>query len=131
MVQESTTYKYISEMGILVGRIFSGALTVTSSLFIAAGVLLAGLLFVRRVAKIALNLSISKPERFVGRIRLGGMGSGPLTTAGNLLFAGDTSGHILTIDSTTALAHWNQVRRHLKFGRDILRVKSPSSEPGN
>ena len=68
MVQESTTYKYISEMGILVGRIFSGALTVTSNLLIAAGVLLAGLLFVRRVAKIALDLSISKRERFVGRM---------------------------------------------------------------
>jgi acido-empty-quinoprotein group A len=38
---------------------------------------------------------------------LGGMGSGLLTTAGNLLFAGDTSGHILAIDSTTGKTLWH------------------------
>jgi hypothetical protein len=38
-----------------VGCVFSGALTVTSSLLIAAGVLLAGLLFGRRVAEFALH----------------------------------------------------------------------------
>jgi alcohol dehydrogenase (cytochrome c) len=35
------------------------------------------------------------------------MGSGLLTTAGNLLFAGDTSGHILAIDSTTGKTLWH------------------------
>jgi hypothetical protein len=39
-----------------VGCVFSGALTVTSSLLIAAGALFAGLLFGRRVAEIALDL---------------------------------------------------------------------------
>jgi hypothetical protein len=39
-----------------VGCVFSGALTVASSLFIAAGVFLVGLLFGRRVATIALDL---------------------------------------------------------------------------
>ncbi len=38
---------------------------------------------------------------------LGGMGSGLLTTAGNLLFAGDTSRHILAIDSTTGKTLWH------------------------
>ncbi len=38
---------------------------------------------------------------------LGGMGSGLLTTAGNLLFAGDFSGHILAIDSTTGKTLWH------------------------
>jgi alcohol dehydrogenase (cytochrome c) len=38
---------------------------------------------------------------------LGGMGSGLLTTAGNLLFAGDTSGHILGIDATTGKTLWH------------------------
>jgi hypothetical protein len=38
-----------------VGCVFSGALTVTSSLLIAAGVFLAGLLFGRRVAEFALD----------------------------------------------------------------------------
>jgi acido-empty-quinoprotein group A len=38
---------------------------------------------------------------------LGGMGSGLLTTAGNLLFAGDTSGHILAINSTTGKTLWH------------------------
>ena len=35
------------------------------------------------------------------------MGSGLLTTAGNLLFAGDTSGHILAIDSATGKTLWH------------------------
>ncbi|HET7106711.1 MAG TPA: hypothetical protein VFI38_07865 [Candidatus Acidoferrum sp.] len=38
-----------------VGCVFSGALTVASSLLIAAGVFLIGLLFGRRVAEIALT----------------------------------------------------------------------------
>ena len=38
-----------------VGCVLSGALTVTSSLLIAAGVFLAGLLFGRRVAEFALD----------------------------------------------------------------------------
>jgi hypothetical protein len=38
-----------------VGCVFSGALTITSSLLIAAGVFLAGLLFGRRVAEFALD----------------------------------------------------------------------------
>jgi hypothetical protein len=39
-----------------VGCVFSGALTVASSLLIAAGVFLVGILFGRRVAEIALDL---------------------------------------------------------------------------
>lgn len=46
-----------------------------------------------------------------GQIRwthdLGGPGSGLLTTAGNLLFAGDTSGHILAIDAATGKTLWH------------------------
>jgi len=38
---------------------------------------------------------------------LGGMGSGLLTTAGNLLFAGDFSRHILAIDATTGKTLWH------------------------
>jgi alcohol dehydrogenase (cytochrome c) len=38
---------------------------------------------------------------------LGGMGSGLLTTAGNLFFAGDASGHVLPIDSTTGKTLWH------------------------
>jgi hypothetical protein len=39
-----------------VGCVFSGALTVTHSLLIAAGVLLAGLFFGRRIAEIVVTL---------------------------------------------------------------------------
>ena len=36
------------------------------------------------------------------------MGSGAvLTTAGNLLFAGDNSGHVLAMDSTTGKTLWH------------------------
>ncbi len=38
---------------------------------------------------------------------LGGMGSGLLTTAGNLLFAGDFSGHILAIRRQTVRGCWS------------------------
>jgi alcohol dehydrogenase (cytochrome c) len=35
------------------------------------------------------------------------MGTGLLTTAGNLLFAGDTSGHILAMDDRTGKTLWH------------------------
>ena len=38
---------------------------------------------------------------------LGGMGSGLLTTSGNLLFAGDNSGHILAMDAATGKTLWH------------------------
>jgi PQQ-dependent dehydrogenase (methanol/ethanol family) len=38
---------------------------------------------------------------------VGGMGAGLLTTAGNLLFAGDNSGHVLALDSTTGKTLWH------------------------
>lgn len=38
---------------------------------------------------------------------LGAMGTGLLTTEGNLLFAGDASGHILAMDSTTGKTLWH------------------------
>jgi acido-empty-quinoprotein group A len=55
--------------------------------------------------------TIKAIEYKTGEIRwthdLGGMGSGLLTTAGNLLFAGDNSGHLLAIDSTTGKTLWH------------------------
>lgn len=46
-----------------------------------------------------------------GQIRwthdLGSMGAGLLTTAGKLLFAGDSSGHILALDSVTGKTLWH------------------------
>ncbi len=38
---------------------------------------------------------------------VGGMGTGLLTTAGNLLFAGDNSGHILAMDAKTGKTVWH------------------------
>ena len=38
---------------------------------------------------------------------IGGMGAGLLTTAGNLLFAGDNSGHIMAMDSKTGKTLWH------------------------
>jgi len=38
---------------------------------------------------------------------IGGMGPGLLTTAGNLLFTGDNSGHLLAMDSTTGKTLWH------------------------
>jgi alcohol dehydrogenase (cytochrome c) len=38
---------------------------------------------------------------------VGGAGTGLLTTAGNLLFAGDNSGHVLAMDSTTGKTLWH------------------------
>lgn len=38
---------------------------------------------------------------------LGAMGSGLLTTSGNLLFGGDASGHVLAMDSTTGKTLWH------------------------
>jgi acido-empty-quinoprotein group A len=38
---------------------------------------------------------------------VGSMGTGLLTTAGNLLFAGDSSGHVMALDSTTGKTLWH------------------------
>jgi len=38
---------------------------------------------------------------------VGGMGAGLLTTAGNLLFAGDNSGHVLAMNSATGKTLWH------------------------
>jgi len=38
---------------------------------------------------------------------VGGVGTGLLTTAGNLLFAGDNSGHVLAMDSTSGKTLWH------------------------
>ena len=55
--------------------------------------------------------SIEAIDYKTGAIRwahdLGAMGSGLLTTAGNVLFAGDNARHILALDSTTGKTLWH------------------------
>jgi alcohol dehydrogenase (cytochrome c) len=53
---------------------------------------------------------------------IGAMGPGLLTTAGNLLFAGDSSGHVLALDAAKGATLW-----HTSVGASRQAAPSPTN----